>query len=170
MGARRGRPGPAEEGGGWPPGEVGLAPRPPSRCRDRTALPGSPGQAWGSRAASLRLMRGRPGLAQCDSRPLGVFPPELFDSPRSDPALHRLCGVCRRGVETYLRAWRLCVDEVNELFEQQQLRRRAKSCSDHHAVKLPRIEMPCGDRFGGVAEIDQATVYLVSQAAQTLQL
>jgi hypothetical protein len=101
---------------------------------------------------------------------ISYFAGEQLLSRISDPPLHRFCGISGRGVEADLRVRCVFVDQIDAFLEQQQLWRRAKPGADHHAVEAPRLEMADGNRLGGFTEIDHATLDLIAEAAQALEL
>ena len=96
--------------------------------------------------------------------------PRVRPRNRLNPPLHRLRRIRRRRVETNPRPRRPRMDHVDQLLEQQQLLRHPQPRTDHHAVTAPRIETPRSDGFRRVPQIDQATVDLVAQPAQAIEL
>src|SRR4029079_4311913 len=81
----------------------------------------------------------------------------LYERARLDPAPNRLRAVCGGRVEANLGARRVLVHEVEQLLEQQELRRRAKPSADQHAVEAALTERRRGHGFCGGPGIDQGT-------------
>jgi hypothetical protein len=62
--------------------------------------------------------------------------PRLGFASQSNPALNGNCGVLWNGVEADPRVWRLLVDQVHELFEQEKHgRNRSNAGPDEYAVE-----------------------------------
>jgi hypothetical protein len=62
------------------------------------------------------------------------------------------------------------VDEVDKTLEELQVLRCPKASTEHHAVEGVRSELLCSYTFSSFAQIDQATVDVVSQPAQAVEL
>src|SRR5262249_53764747 len=88
----------------------------------------------------------------------------------SHPASHRLGSIRRRGVETDFRVASVLVNEIEQLFEKQQLLRRSKSGADDNAIEFLCRETSRRHHFSGLSEIYKTILDVVPASAQTFQL